>query len=64
MPNMTDCFSTNFRLGHVIHNRNDKCYQLFGFLELHSFLEYVEIYDQSALLATRERRLSQFSSSR
>jgi hypothetical protein len=58
MPYVTVCFSTNFRLGHVIHNRNHKCYQLFGFLDLQIFLEYVGKCDHSAVLATRERRLS------
>ena len=58
MPHVTVCLSINFLLGHVIHNRNHKCYQLFGFLELHVFLEYVAICDHSAVLATRERRFS------
>ena len=56
MPYVTVCLSANLLLGHVIHNRNHKCYQLFGFLELHILLEYVEICDHSAVLATRERR--------
>jgi hypothetical protein len=58
MPYVTVCLSTNFPLGNSIHNRNHKYFQLFGFLELHIFLECVEICDNSAVLATRERSLS------
>ena len=58
MPYVTVCWSTNFLLVNAIFNRNHKCYQLFGFLELQIFVVYIEICDRTAVLVNREQRFS------